>query len=217
MMSYPNLPSAVLIDIYSNAAQTQTTYVIPGPPLYGSASTTPPPPPPPPTSVPPPTQTGTVAQYGQCGGSGWTGATACVLPYKCTALNRESSERRVHPMLTTRFQLTTPSACKTSAREGTQRKTNVRKSWLGKKVPAFVRQSHNDAVSPSYNLTVALPSGFLSCCSWRLWRTMPANEQREDLARAIYRPIRDDGQFLIAVGLQKPVASQVRVQAGRDA
>lgn len=30
---------AVTVDLYSNAAQTQTTYIIPGPPLYGSAST----------------------------------------------------------------------------------------------------------------------------------------------------------------------------------
>lgn len=30
--------SAVNIDVYSNAAQTQTTYVIPGPPLYGSGT-----------------------------------------------------------------------------------------------------------------------------------------------------------------------------------
>jgi len=30
---------------------------------------------------------GTVAEYGQCGGIGWTGATACVSGYKCTQLN----------------------------------------------------------------------------------------------------------------------------------
>ena len=35
----------VNIDVYSNAAQTQTTYVIPGPPLYGSGTGAPAPPP----------------------------------------------------------------------------------------------------------------------------------------------------------------------------
>ncbi len=33
-----NLSFPVNIDVYSNAAQAQTTYVIPGPPLYGSAA-----------------------------------------------------------------------------------------------------------------------------------------------------------------------------------
>ncbi|KAF7290218.1 CBM1 domain-containing protein [Mycena indigotica] len=33
------------------------------------------------------TSTGTVAQYGQCGGSGYTGATGCVSPFKCTVVN----------------------------------------------------------------------------------------------------------------------------------
>ncbi|KAI0346656.1 hypothetical protein BDW22DRAFT_790232 [Trametopsis cervina] len=41
-----------------------------------------------PTSAPPSTPSaGTVAQYGQCGGQGWTGATACVSPYTCKVLN----------------------------------------------------------------------------------------------------------------------------------
>lgn len=93
------------IDVYSNEAQTQTTYVIPGPPLYGSSgSTTVVAPPTSPTSAPtvPPTTTvkptttvsaptttpsGTVAEYGQCGGTGWTGATVCVAPYTCHVLN----------------------------------------------------------------------------------------------------------------------------------
>ncbi|KAJ7157425.1 putative acetyl xylan esterase [Mycena filopes] len=30
---------------------------------------------------------GTVAEFGQCGGQGWTGATVCVAPFKCTELN----------------------------------------------------------------------------------------------------------------------------------
>ncbi|KAJ7065492.1 glycosyl hydrolase family 61-domain-containing protein [Mycena amicta] len=110
---YSNSDPGLTIDIYSNAAQTETTYPIPGPPLYGSASTgsggstggttskpasttskpassstpviskttssatT--------GSTPPPS--GTVPQYGQCGGSTYTGATVCVSPFTCTALN----------------------------------------------------------------------------------------------------------------------------------
>ncbi|KAG6831282.1 Esterase/lipase/thioesterase [Tephrocybe sp. NHM501043] len=38
--AYSNSDPGVNIDVYSNAAQTQTTYVIPGPPLYGSSGTT---------------------------------------------------------------------------------------------------------------------------------------------------------------------------------
>ncbi|KAI0341425.1 hypothetical protein BDW22DRAFT_1408071 [Trametopsis cervina] len=108
--AYSNSDPGLSIDVYSNAAQTQTTYVIPGPPLYGSSGsgTAAPPPPPPPTSAPvtskpttvkssptsaPASPTGgTVAQYGQCGGQGFTGPTACVAPYKCTALNAYYSQ-----------------------------------------------------------------------------------------------------------------------------
>ncbi|KAJ7811220.1 glycosyl hydrolase family 61-domain-containing protein [Mycena olivaceomarginata] len=90
---------AVTVDLYSNAAQTQTTYIIPGPPLYGSASTgsttvgtttattktasstTP-------TTSSAPTGTpGSVAQYGQCGGQGYAGPTGCVSPFKCNVVN----------------------------------------------------------------------------------------------------------------------------------
>jgi len=52
----------------------------------GTTSTTPPgtaPPPPPPVGTSP----GTVSQYGQCGGIGFSGATACVSPFACTVLN----------------------------------------------------------------------------------------------------------------------------------
>ncbi|KAI0051564.1 carbohydrate-binding module family 1 protein [Auriscalpium vulgare] len=98
--AYSNSDPGIDIDIYSTAAQTQTTYVIPGPPLYGSsssgsgttasASTS--------TSVASHSSSsstaaassssaaaaGTVAQYGQCGGTGYTGATSCIAPYTCT-------------------------------------------------------------------------------------------------------------------------------------
>ncbi|KAJ7036621.1 glycosyl hydrolase family 61-domain-containing protein [Mycena alexandri] len=101
---YSATDPGLTIDIYSNAAQTQTTYPIPGPPLYGSASssnptttitsthsTTPTSPTSTvkssttstaPTGVP-----GSVAQFGQCGGTGYTGATACVAPFTCHFVN----------------------------------------------------------------------------------------------------------------------------------
>ncbi|GJE96364.1 glycosyl hydrolase family 61-domain-containing protein [Phanerochaete sordida] len=79
------------IDVYSNAAQTQTTYVIPGPPLYGTGTGSAAPPPPPPSSVSssaPSAPTGpAVAQYGQCGGQGYTGSTTCVSGSTCTVVN----------------------------------------------------------------------------------------------------------------------------------
>ncbi|KAI0693503.1 glycoside hydrolase family 61 protein D [Cytidiella melzeri] len=107
--AYSNTDPGLDIDIYSNAAQTQTTYPIPGPPLYagaagassGSGSSSPT------TSTAshasasssvassPATSSavvGTVAQYGQCGGSGFTGATACVSPYTCTVINAYYSQ-----------------------------------------------------------------------------------------------------------------------------
>lgn len=39
------------------------------------------------TTVSPGTGSGTVAQYGQCGGNGYTGATGCVSPYTCKYSN----------------------------------------------------------------------------------------------------------------------------------
>lgn len=100
--AYSNNDPGINIDIYSNAAQQTYTYVIPGPPLYGSASTS--------TSAtttktttttastttvvtsPSSTPTGTVQQYQQCGGQGYTGATVCVAPYTCTVLNQFYSQ-----------------------------------------------------------------------------------------------------------------------------
>ncbi|KAG8782482.1 hypothetical protein FRC12_020772 [Ceratobasidium sp. 428] len=89
----------VTIDIYSDAAKTQTTYQIPGPRIYpgfgGSTS-------PPGTTTSKPTQTGVTsvaptttaappsggaAHYAQCGGIGWTGATTCQSPYTCNKVN----------------------------------------------------------------------------------------------------------------------------------
>ncbi|KAL0957121.1 hypothetical protein HGRIS_003214 [Hohenbuehelia grisea] len=93
---YKSSDPGLSVDLYGQAAKTQTTYVIPGPPLYGSGSTggggtsQPPSTPPPATSVSTssaPAQTGTVAQYGQCGGTGYSGPTACKSPYTCTKLN----------------------------------------------------------------------------------------------------------------------------------
>ncbi|KAJ7114035.1 glycoside hydrolase family 61 protein D [Mycena epipterygia] len=112
LVTFPGAYSAtdpgLTVDIYSNEAQTETTYPIPGPPLYGSASSPTSPSSPsspsstvtiatptnPATSVPAsPTGTpGTVAQYGQCGGTGFTGATGCVSPFKCTVVNAYYSQ-----------------------------------------------------------------------------------------------------------------------------
>ncbi|CAK5272362.1 unnamed protein product [Mycena citricolor] len=84
------------------------TYTQPGPAVWpagsgsgsgsgGSTSTTTARPPPPSstttskgttsTTAPPTSTGGTVAQFGQCGGSGYAGSTVCAAPYKCTVLN----------------------------------------------------------------------------------------------------------------------------------
>ncbi|KAG6907062.1 hypothetical protein DXG01_010708 [Tephrocybe rancida] len=44
------------------------------------------------SATPTSTSTGTVAQYGQCGGIGWTGATACVAPFACSVVNDYDSQ-----------------------------------------------------------------------------------------------------------------------------
>jgi len=57
---------------------------------FGAGSTTSPTPPtttPPVTTPPVGSGGGTVAEWGQCGGEGFTGATACVSPFVCTELN----------------------------------------------------------------------------------------------------------------------------------
>jgi len=94
----------VNIDIYSTAAKSTTTYLIPGPRVYpGFSNYAAPPNLPgsssggttavgggttgvssPTTSAAPPTGTGVAQHYGQCGGIGWTGATVCASPYVCT-------------------------------------------------------------------------------------------------------------------------------------
>lgn len=127
--AYSNNDPGLNIDIYSNAAQTQTTYVIPGPPLYGSTGSTG-------SSggggstgsgtTTGPTQTTTTtssaptascaasgaAQYAQCGGQGWTGATACVCPHTCTVSNRELLNFLRFFFLIRFYQSTTPNVCK---------------------------------------------------------------------------------------------------------
>ncbi|KAI0088953.1 cellulose-growth-specific protein [Irpex rosettiformis] len=97
--AYSNSDPGINIDVYSNTAQAQTTYVIPGPPLYGSSGSASPAPSTTPSapashssasSAPtsaPSSSAGTVAQYGQCGGQGYSGPTACVSPFTCTAQN----------------------------------------------------------------------------------------------------------------------------------
>jgi len=107
--AYAQTDPGITIDIYGTAAQTQTTYVIPGPPLYGAASgastgpTSTAKPASSSSSVKPSTTTakppassspvaGTVAEYGQCGGTGWAGATACVSPFVCSVVNAYYSQ-----------------------------------------------------------------------------------------------------------------------------
>ncbi|KIP10563.1 carbohydrate-binding module family 1 protein [Phlebiopsis gigantea 11061_1 CR5-6] len=113
--AYSNTDPGVNIDVYSNAAQTQTTYVIPGPPLYAGATVTVPSAPGSSGSSPSSpassassasahsssaassaataAPTGALAQqYAQCGGQGWTGATACASPFTCTVLNAYYSQ-----------------------------------------------------------------------------------------------------------------------------
>lgn len=45
-----------------------------------------------PTTAPAPSNGGTVAEWGQCGGIGWTGGTVCVSPYTCKAANAYYSQ-----------------------------------------------------------------------------------------------------------------------------
>ncbi|KAK7689673.1 Esterase/lipase/thioesterase [Cerrena zonata] len=94
--AYSDNDPGLTVNLYTNAAQTETTYVIPGPPLYGSVSgSSAPAPAPAPTTVAPtaapPAQTsspaGSVTQYGQCGGSGYSGPTGCATPFTCTKVN----------------------------------------------------------------------------------------------------------------------------------
>ncbi|KAF5378235.1 hypothetical protein D9757_009152 [Collybiopsis confluens] len=76
--AYSNSDPGLTIDIYSNAAQTETTYPIPGPPLYGSPPSSSTISTPSPTGSPTPTPSPTgpsVPEYGQCGGIGYTGST----------------------------------------------------------------------------------------------------------------------------------------------
>ncbi|KAI0076613.1 hypothetical protein K474DRAFT_1772430 [Panus rudis PR-1116 ss-1] len=98
----PGAYSATDPGILFNLYGSYTTYTIPGPPVYtggagpGKPPTTTPPATSPPTTAtpttaaPPPPATsapGTVPQYGQCGGVGWTGATGCQAGFTCTKLN----------------------------------------------------------------------------------------------------------------------------------
>lgn len=101
LVSFPGAYSAsdpgLTVNLYTNDALTETTYIIPGPPLYGSGSGAPAPPPsstvgPAPTTSgsAPPSQTssaGTVAQFGQCGGQNYVGPTGCVAPFTCKVVN----------------------------------------------------------------------------------------------------------------------------------
>ncbi|KAF7300872.1 Lytic polysaccharide monooxygenase [Mycena kentingensis (nom. inval.)] len=102
--AYTGNEPGILINIYW---PIPTTYVQPGPPVWTGGTGAPAPPATtvrstttaPVTTVrsttvvntPPATTTstsgGTVAQFQQCGGSGYAGPTVCVSPFKCTVLN----------------------------------------------------------------------------------------------------------------------------------
>ena len=88
-------------DVEAKSGNAQVTYstikFVPiGSTFSGSSSGSPPPTPPastanpPASTVAPPAPTGgagTVAQWGQCGGIGYSGATACASPFTCHKLN----------------------------------------------------------------------------------------------------------------------------------
>lgn len=120
--AYSNTDPGLTVDIYGTAAETMTTYPIPGPALYSGAtplcpasgwssspvSSAPASSAPASTASSPtsshapvstqpsqPSQTptgGTAAEYGQCGGEGWTGPTVCASPYTCTYTNAYYSQ-----------------------------------------------------------------------------------------------------------------------------
>lgn len=117
LVTFPGAYSAtdpgLTTNLYTQAAESETTYIIPGPPLYGSAagtgsgtgtgtgtgtgsSSTVAPPTQPSSSASAPSQSsapgGTVAQYGQCGGIGFSGPTACVAPFTCKVTNEYYSQ-----------------------------------------------------------------------------------------------------------------------------
>ncbi|EIW77477.1 hypothetical protein CONPUDRAFT_139222 [Coniophora puteana RWD-64-598 SS2] len=107
--AYSNTDPGVNINLYSEEATTETCYQIPGPPLYGSddkvatcgsTTTTPPPPSSTSSSGTAPTSTGSsgssgggsIPQFGQCGGTGWTGSGSCASPYTCQVQNTYYSQ-----------------------------------------------------------------------------------------------------------------------------
>ncbi|PNH62873.1 hypothetical protein VD0002_g5317, partial [Verticillium dahliae] len=47
---------------------------------------------PPPATTAAPPATGGAAQWAQCGGTGHTGPTTCVAPYKCNVVNQYYSQ-----------------------------------------------------------------------------------------------------------------------------
>ncbi|KAL9711176.1 hypothetical protein Ac2012v2_005716 [Leucoagaricus gongylophorus] len=93
--AYHGSDPGITVNIYANLSG----YIIPGPPVLncdasggGSSSTvtsrtTGPTTTTATTTTTAPTGAGSVAQYGQCGGIGWTGDTVCVAPYTCKKLN----------------------------------------------------------------------------------------------------------------------------------
>ncbi|KAF9457389.1 glycosyl hydrolase family 61-domain-containing protein [Collybia nuda] len=89
--AYSGSDPGIKINIY----QTLSSYTIPGPPVFSCSGSNPittnPPVTTTTTSAPTTTTTtspgGTVPQWGQCGGIGYTGPTTCVSPFKCIKTN----------------------------------------------------------------------------------------------------------------------------------
>ncbi|KAL0953424.1 hypothetical protein HGRIS_004660 [Hohenbuehelia grisea] len=106
-VSFPGTYSGNDPGVKINIYQTLSGYTIPGPRPFTCGGTQPTQPtqqPPTPTSTPrtststavpspsPSSPSGSVPQWGQCGGSGYTGPTTCVAPFKCTKSNEYYSQ-----------------------------------------------------------------------------------------------------------------------------
>ncbi|KAG8877849.1 hypothetical protein FRB98_006520, partial [Tulasnella sp. 332] len=169
--AYSQTDPGIDIDVYSTTAQTQTTYIIPGPPLYAGASgstgtgnptttskssttsvqvTTSTPTTKPSTTtssttsstthpVTTTTSTGTVPEYGQCGGVGWTGSTTCASPYKCTVSKIPFfpfSRKRATPPIASRVRDSTVSEGQNASSSTSSGRQKAAKGSTSKKRPA---------------------------------------------------------------------------------
>lgn len=89
---YSSGDPGIKVSIYNNQGSPYPgSYQIPGPRPFVCSGNPTNPNPTPTSSTPeptnPPTSGGTVAQWAQCGGIGYSGATTCVSPFKCNKIN----------------------------------------------------------------------------------------------------------------------------------